>query len=87
MAVVLSALLATNTKLSRSDYELMSALDGTRGPDGFNHQFRKVLARAKEMCEERKNGGPVAKVKAKGEAKEKGKGKKRGKYGQAGLRC
>jgi len=49
MAVVLYAMLESGVTLGAKHYSMMSAIDGKRGPDSLNHQFRKVKARAKEL--------------------------------------
>ncbi|KAK3670545.1 hypothetical protein LTR78_009513 [Recurvomyces mirabilis] len=59
MAVVLYAMLESGVSLSGKHYEMMSAVDGSRGKDAFNHQFRKVKARAKELQDQAKKGGGV----------------------------
>jgi hypothetical protein len=69
MAVVLCAMAESGVTLGTKHYEMMSALDGKRGKDGFQHQFRKVKARAKELQEQIASGGgkivtPVKKAKA-----------------------
>jgi hypothetical protein len=56
MAVVLYAMAESGVTLGMKHYEMMAKADGTRGKDGFNHQFRKVKARAKELQEQAKNG-------------------------------
>ena len=74
MAVVLYAMAESGVSLGMKHYEMMSAVDGTRGKDSFNHQFRKVKARAKELQEQAKDGGvgtPVKKTKANGGGKKK----------------
>lgn len=47
VAVLLMAL--GNTSISRTQLEMMSALDGTRTADSFQHQFRSIIAKAKEL--------------------------------------
>ncbi|KAK4560663.1 hypothetical protein LTR86_005241 [Recurvomyces mirabilis] len=59
MAVVLYAMLESGVSLCGKHYEMMSAVDGSRGKDAFNHQFRKVKARAKELQDQAKKGGDV----------------------------
>ncbi|KAF2750932.1 hypothetical protein M011DRAFT_391480, partial [Sporormia fimetaria CBS 119925] len=48
---VVSLLLAANGvfTVSKKSYEVMSALDGVRTPSSFEHQFRAILARAKDL--------------------------------------
>lgn len=48
--VVAACLMASGvTSLSNKHYELMSALDGTRTASSFQHTFRAVLAKSKEL--------------------------------------
>ncbi|KXS97157.1 hypothetical protein AC578_3063 [Pseudocercospora eumusae] len=56
MAVVLYCVLESGITLGDKHYQLMSALDGHRSANAFNHQFRKVKARAKEL-KQRAGGG------------------------------
>ncbi|KAK4540823.1 hypothetical protein LTR36_008900 [Oleoguttula mirabilis] len=86
VAVVLYAMLESGVTLGSKHYQMMSAVDGNRGPDSFNHQFRKAKARAKELQEQANKGGvgePVKKTKggSKGATPATGekKGAKRGK--------
>jgi hypothetical protein len=37
------------TSITKAQYDMMSALDGTRTARAFQHQFRSVTARAKEL--------------------------------------
>ncbi|KAK3686278.1 hypothetical protein LTR37_019961 [Vermiconidia calcicola] len=90
MAVVLYAMAESGVSLGMKHYEMMSAVDGTRGKDSFNHQFRKVKARAKELQEQAKDGGvgtPVKKTKspagAKTTDKQAGSGRKRAQKAKA----
>jgi hypothetical protein len=88
MAVVLYAMAESGVTLGTKHYEMMSAMDGKRGAHGFQHQFRKVKARAKELGEmaakagsEGGGGGltPVVKSRGKGaggSAKKSGGGKR-----------
>lgn len=55
MAVVLYAMQESGVTLGMKHYEMMAAISG-KGKDSFNHQFRKVKARAKELGEQAKNG-------------------------------
>jgi hypothetical protein len=60
-----------STTITRAQYDIMSALDGTRTASSFEHQFRTITAKAKEMKVRAENGEtfqPVA------------PGNKRGKY-------
>jgi hypothetical protein len=47
ISVLLMAL--GSTSISKAQYEMMSALDGTRTASSFEHQFRTITARAKEL--------------------------------------
>jgi len=47
MSVVLTA--TGNTSITKAQYEMMSALDGTRTASSYQHQFRTILAFAKEL--------------------------------------
>ncbi len=47
VSVLLMAL--GNTTISRAQLDMMSALDGTRTASSFEHQFRPVIAKAKEL--------------------------------------
>jgi hypothetical protein len=48
--VVAAVLMASGTtSLSMKQYEMMSALDGSRTASSFQHAFRAVLAKAKEL--------------------------------------
>lgn len=60
--------------ISRTHYELMSALDGNRTADAFQHQFRAVLARAKVLHEQREQGVEFEAVKPVSKGRSKGAG-------------
>jgi len=48
--VVAAVLVATGTtSLSMKHYELMSSLDGVKTASAFQHDFRPILAKAKEL--------------------------------------
>jgi hypothetical protein len=48
--VVAAVLMASGTiSLSTKQYEMMSALDGTRTASGFQHAFRSVIGKAKDL--------------------------------------
>ena len=55
MAVVLYAMQKSGVTLGTKHFEMMAAISG-KGKDSFNHQFRKVKARAKELGEQAKDG-------------------------------
>lgn len=91
VAVLVATILENGGNLGAKEFKRMSALDGTRGEHGFNHMFRKVKTRAKEISEQAKGDNtltPVKKTKAAGgSAKKNGEGasggtsgKKRGMY-------
>jgi tryptophanase len=54
VAAVLTA--SGTTSLSMKQYELMSAMDGTRTASSFQHAFRAVLAKAKDLKTRVDNG-------------------------------
>lgn len=82
MAVVLYAMLEASVTLGDRHYQMMSdAVDGARGKDGFNHQFRRVKARARELQMTAKTrGGGVAVPKVKAGGRKAGAGGRRSKY-------
>jgi hypothetical protein len=49
VAVLVAVLQQKGVSLGMNDYRLMSQLDGSRGASSFDHQFRKVKARAREL--------------------------------------
>jgi hypothetical protein len=61
VSVLLMAL--GSTSISKAQYDMMSALDGNRTASSFEHQFRSITAKAKEL-KSRADGGetfrPVA---------------------------
>lgn len=77
--VVAAVLCSTGTtSLSNKNYEMMSALDGKRTASAFQHDFRSVLAKAKELkarLDEGEGFEPVAPA-------SKSKSKKLGEYAQ-----
>lgn len=55
--VVAAVLTATGTtSLSMKHYEISSSLDGTKTASAFQHDFRSVLAKAKELKARIDNG-------------------------------
>lgn len=38
-----------NTSISKAQYDMMSALDGQRTASSFEHQFRSITQKAKEL--------------------------------------
>lgn len=62
--VVAAVLMSTGTtSLSRKNYEMMSALDGNKTADGFQHDFRAVLAKSKELKQRLEDGEAFEPVK------------------------
>lgn len=47
VAVLLMAF--DRTSISKEQFDIMSALDGTRTSSSFEHQFRPIIAKAKEL--------------------------------------
>ncbi|EME48591.1 hypothetical protein DOTSEDRAFT_19115 [Dothistroma septosporum NZE10] len=84
MAVVLYCVLESGVVLGEKHYQMMAAVDGNRSASAFQHQFRKVKARAKELQEQGGGGGgvtagtPLKKTKS-AASTPASKGKKRGK--------
>ena len=55
--VVAALLVATGTTtLSMKNYELMSAMDGNKTASAFQHDFRAVLSKAKDLKTRMDNG-------------------------------
>ncbi|KAH5401912.1 hypothetical protein HBI47_192460 [Parastagonospora nodorum] len=54
VSVLLMAL--DKTTITKAQYELMSALDGNRTASSFEHQFRSITAKAKELKSRVDNG-------------------------------
>lgn len=55
--VVAAVLFATGTtSLSMKHYEMMSAVDGVKTASGFQHDFRAILAKAKDLKDRVDNG-------------------------------
>ncbi|CAG5172075.1 uncharacterized protein ALTATR162_LOCUS7419 [Alternaria atra] len=54
VSVLLMAL--GSTTITRAQYDIMSALDGTRTASSFEHQFRTITAKAKELKARAENG-------------------------------
>ncbi|WPG97405.1 Hypothetical protein R9X50_00018000 [Acrodontium crateriforme] len=62
-AAVLVALLNKNkVKLGMKEYKVMSELDGNKGPGGFDHLFRPIKARAKDIMEKLDDGASATPV-------------------------
>jgi len=82
--VVAAVLCSTGTtSLSNKNYEMMSALDSKKTVSAFQHDFRTVLAKAKEL-KARVEHGEVFEPVPPGSAR-KSKSKKQGKYSQQHL--
>ncbi|KAF2636389.1 hypothetical protein P280DRAFT_409842 [Massarina eburnea CBS 473.64] len=60
VAVLLMAL--GNTSISTAQYGMMSALDGEKTASSFQHQFRSVLKKAKELKARADDGETFAAV-------------------------
>ncbi|KAF2733245.1 hypothetical protein EJ04DRAFT_513338 [Polyplosphaeria fusca] len=60
-----------NTSISKAQFDMMSALDGTRTASSFEHQFRSITQKAKDL---------KARVDQGEEFKPVAPSKKRGKY-------
>lgn len=52
MAVVVCCLLENGVTLGMKQYQLMATLSGNRTASSFDHQFRKVKSRARELQQE-----------------------------------
>ncbi|KAF2707926.1 hypothetical protein K504DRAFT_458407 [Pleomassaria siparia CBS 279.74] len=50
------------TSITKQQYELMSSMDGVKTPSAFQHDFRSVLAKAKELKSRIDNGEVFAPV-------------------------
>jgi len=79
VSVLLMAL--GNTSISKQQLDIMSALDGTRTASSFEHQFRSIVAKAKEL-KARVEKGEVFEPVPPGSQR---KNKKQGKYSQQHL--
>lgn len=60
VAVLLMAL--DRTSISKEQLNIMSALDGTRTPSSFEHQFRPIIAKTKELKKRIADGETFAPV-------------------------
>lgn len=70
--VVAALLMSFNvTSIGMKQYELMSALDGTKTASAFQHDFRSVLAKARDLKARTDKGEAFTAVQP---------GKKRGQY-------
>ena len=94
---VLCCIILKNGTIGGAQYDMMSALDGKRTASAFQHEFRAVLKRAKELKDSMDKEGlpapvaPLPKVKSAGAggAKKTSKtsGKKRGEHDWQCLSC
>lgn len=58
-----------STSISKAQYDMMSALDGTRTASSFDHQFRSIIQKAKDLKVRVDNGEkfvPVMSAKKRG---------------------
>ncbi|KAH6638167.1 hypothetical protein C7974DRAFT_411610 [Boeremia exigua] len=60
VAVLLMAM--GRTSISKEQLDMMSALDGTRSSSSFEHQFRSIIAKAKELKKRVEGGETFAPV-------------------------
>ena len=58
VAVLCSVILTNGGKIGIGAYDQMSALDGKRTANSFQHEFRAVLKRARELSESSKDTKP-----------------------------
>ncbi|KAF2229326.1 hypothetical protein EV356DRAFT_493992 [Viridothelium virens] len=56
IAVLLAVMESHSVKLGSKHYQMMSALDGKRGYNSFQHEFREVKKRAAELAAQLKAG-------------------------------
>ncbi|KAJ8107135.1 hypothetical protein OPT61_g9074 [Boeremia exigua] len=62
VAVLLMSL--GRTSISKEQLDMMSALDGTRTASSFEHQFRSIIAKAKELKKRVEDGEAFAPISA-----------------------
>lgn len=60
IACVLAVMEGKGNSLGSKAYKMMAKLDGNRTESSFEHQFRAVKARAKELAAEKENESPAA---------------------------
>ncbi|GAB7364974.1 hypothetical protein MBLNU230_g5757t1 [Neophaeotheca triangularis] len=83
-ALVATIMHATGT-FGKAEFHLMSKLDGARGVSGFDHLFRKVKVRAKQMLKKMEDDGgedvvtPAKRARGSGSSSGGKKGKGKGK--------
>ena len=85
VACLLAALAESQVTIGAQHYKVMAKIDDSRTPSAYEHLFRPVKARAKEISEMIKKGelgdlkaSPVKKTKENGVATGEKKGTKRG---------
>ena len=59
-----AVLLMSHPSVAKDMYDMMSAVDGTRTASSFEHQFRSIIARAKELKKRVDNGETFSAVTA-----------------------
>ncbi|KAF4552321.1 Hypothetical protein D9617_10g073020 [Elsinoe fawcettii] len=65
VAVLCASILASGGSIGGKSYDMMSALDGKRTANSFQHQFRNVLKRARELKEQMDSEEGIKGVEAK----------------------
>jgi hypothetical protein len=78
MACVLAVMEAKGATLGNKAYDLMSELDGKRSASSFQHQFRAVKNRGKELVAALGDDAPAAKTPKSAKKTATSTGKKRG---------
>lgn len=58
VACLMAAMTAKGVILGTKHFDLMASLDGNRSSSGFEHKFRAVKARGKELASELGGEGP-----------------------------
>ena len=76
VAVLVAALYDKGVSIGMKEYKRMAELDGSRGAFGFQHAFRKVTARAKELSSTGPGEGTPEKPNKGGGKKDKTNGEK-----------
>lgn len=69
VAVLVAMLMKQGGSVGMAQYERMSSLDGKRTASSFDHQFRKVKNRAKEINAKYEGGDAPSPVTPSGKAK------------------
>ena len=83
IACALAVMDSKGSSLGNKAYELMSKLDGKRSASSFEHQFRAVKARAKELAAELSNESANATTPKSAKKAPASAGKKRSSMSQA----